>query len=1143
MQLTETISQYIENQFPAIYREEGELLVAFVTAYYEYLEETGLINRKMFKIKDIDETFDEFVEFFRKKYLDSFPFISATDDRFLIKNIIDYYKSKGSEQSLKLLMKLLFNEEVDVYYPRLDVLRPSDSRWVVPYYLELTFSPRTRRFLGKEVTGSNSGAKGFVEGIVSKRINGRIIDLLYLSNIRGNFVLGDLITDDGNLFKSPKMIGSLTSVSDIDTNEAGYAVGQRLRVISQNGVGALARISRIFSSSDRVNIQLLDGGYGYTLDDDTRIYTSKDVLFCDNENFEFSDFEIVTQKLEKINAPSIELEIGDEVIGYDIGDVEIARGRVVSIEQDFITVEIDEGSLKPRYTLGLDQENRFFISDILEVEKEYTLDIENIVGVFLEGEEILQREIVSGISTKIASGIVDSVIGDTLNIIIAFGRFEEGLTITGKTSGTTATISSSELTSNDIRLSVIEAEEFANTIVVELYSTPSFDEESTDEENGEAITVADLENKAIKDLSSNKRNLVIESFDSENYVIINSLEETITSYNDVSAVGILIGQREDNIGISRNKYPFIYVDDTPNYITSSITNVSKEITRIGSGSGAGFDIASLENEETIDLGSEIINSDNIIGTSFLDVALGGANTAAGTIEMNSGIGRVTECIVFDGGSGYANSSTVTFVGGGKNDSDPLFSASATVTTDGSGEIVSITVTDPGEGYLEVPDIVISDGSGANVAVIMEYGFGFQKLPYSNLGTVINDALEKKQTIIGTISSITNISRGVGYDVNPYLKVLNPFISSYNINNAWLTRGLQIGGTFALNEIVEASNGAKGQIIGFDQNRLLVKKLSFQNRFSAPDTLTGTLTGATADLLEVDIQPSRVMGDNAEFRTFVNLADGIIAEVEIISSGYGYVDNERVDLLDDNNVLAAFGLGSILNQGKSLGYWETTTSHLNDKKLHDNYFYQEYSYQIESSLSFERYEVIVRNLLHVAGMELFGKIGINTRIETDKEVFTSISTGSPVFTTTDMIGDQNIVGVQYEEINVDATESGVGRISTDVVIIDGGFGYSNTSVLEFIGGGIDANTQPTEVAEASIVTDEFGTITEFIITNQGEGYWSLPEVSIEDGNGAIIEISVDYGYGFPKLPYSNLDTNINDAISQGEILFNEEEVLF
>jgi hypothetical protein len=41
---TKQISQLIESQFPAIYREDGETLVAFIQAYYEFLESSDKLH-------------------------------------------------------------------------------------------------------------------------------------------------------------------------------------------------------------------------------------------------------------------------------------------------------------------------------------------------------------------------------------------------------------------------------------------------------------------------------------------------------------------------------------------------------------------------------------------------------------------------------------------------------------------------------------------------------------------------------------------------------------------------------------------------------------------------------------------------------------------------------------------------------------------------------------------------------------------------------------------------------------------------------------------------------------------------------------------------------------------------------------------
>ena len=62
MALDAKLSTLVENQFPAFYKEEGPKFLAFIKAYYQYLETTGKqqdIQRNLKNYKDIDTTLDE----------------------------------------------------------------------------------------------------------------------------------------------------------------------------------------------------------------------------------------------------------------------------------------------------------------------------------------------------------------------------------------------------------------------------------------------------------------------------------------------------------------------------------------------------------------------------------------------------------------------------------------------------------------------------------------------------------------------------------------------------------------------------------------------------------------------------------------------------------------------------------------------------------------------------------------------------------------------------------------------------------------------------------------------------------------------------------------------------------------------------
>ena len=76
----------------------------------------------------IREVFDKF----RRQYLPTIEIdYSSINPVQVIKNISDFYISKGTELSTQYLFKIMFGEQVDIYYPRDEIISPSAATWVV----------------------------------------------------------------------------------------------------------------------------------------------------------------------------------------------------------------------------------------------------------------------------------------------------------------------------------------------------------------------------------------------------------------------------------------------------------------------------------------------------------------------------------------------------------------------------------------------------------------------------------------------------------------------------------------------------------------------------------------------------------------------------------------------------------------------------------------------------------------------------------------------------------------------------------------------------------------------------------------------------------------------------------------------------
>lgn len=270
MEIQKLISPLIASQFPAFYREEGPNFIAFMEAYFEWLEQQGNIinhSRSMLEYIDVDSTLQDFIVHFKNQYLNKLPESIVADKRLLVKHIIDFYRSKGTEKAYRLLFRMFFNEDIDIYIPGKYLFSSSEAEWHVPHYIEVSSDIPLEQFVGFKIT-STGGATGVVENYFRKFIENKAVDVLYLSNIEGIFNFNEKILCEDlpnvNLKNAPIIFGSFSAVSIIDGG-ANYKVGD---LLTAEGSGKLGKV-RVVSTTQyngRVSFTLMNGGYGYSLD-------------------------------------------------------------------------------------------------------------------------------------------------------------------------------------------------------------------------------------------------------------------------------------------------------------------------------------------------------------------------------------------------------------------------------------------------------------------------------------------------------------------------------------------------------------------------------------------------------------------------------------------------------------------------------------------------------------------------------------------------------------------------------------------------------------------------------------------------------------------------------------------------------------
>lgn len=261
-------SDFLENRVPDFVNEEGPNFVAFLKSYYEWLEQANNaieVSKNLLNYQDIDTTNEKYLEFIRREVIPSFPREMAANTAIVAKNIIDLYRARGSEKSYRMLFRILYGEEIDVYLPSKDILRVSDGRWVQENTIRvgLPSAGNTASFSGLTVVGNSSGATGIVERIDNTFEGGVFVYELFLENIDGTFIDGETVRDSENNI-SATIINSVGPLQTVTINQGG-AFHNREDVItltSSSGSGAIGSITSV-SDDSAVEFVINDGGSGY----------------------------------------------------------------------------------------------------------------------------------------------------------------------------------------------------------------------------------------------------------------------------------------------------------------------------------------------------------------------------------------------------------------------------------------------------------------------------------------------------------------------------------------------------------------------------------------------------------------------------------------------------------------------------------------------------------------------------------------------------------------------------------------------------------------------------------------------------------------------------------------------------------------
>jgi hypothetical protein len=812
------------------------------------------MDRNIPKLRDVDTTLASFLIFFKKKYLQSLPLDTVVDTRFIIKHIQDLYKRKGSEESLRLLFRMFFDEEIEVFYPSTAILKPSDSIWGGAIYLELKPVNTVDDYpiqRGDKLQGDVSGASAFVDNIIFVNFSGTISPIAYLSNVSGTFISDDAITVTraGVSHAHGKLVlGSISeNVIQNASRSPGQVLGDKVKLVSTaSGSSATGTISEVSTTtSGTIDFIKEDGGFGYV-----------------------------------IEPPE------------DVNDVSISNQALIVAG----TTTID--SIKPGQHIEVDAGSSYTVDPITGAVGAGTGTISGAGKVVAYNHPLLY----------VRTNRQDPTPVSTPHTKAEFLSF---------VSAQFALIAAGNSTANKKMLAIL-----------------NIDTEDT------AYRLGDISNSGYDFITSR----YIDGDDSTIFALyvagtltntahINWIEDRLLPA--IYAQGF--GYKFDNLPASE------FVDITIG------SNTSVRISTIaGYNATANFEVANIDNTEQVRVITDFIGD-------FADKPL--AVIINATAMQNPGIYEIETL----GTTNFTN------FGAADNNIGTRFTASGPAT--GTG-----TVTD-----------VVATNYGMSGTLIVE------DFNAETLNTRIKDAFNSKQIKIGSIASINVTSSGSDFVNDVFSEIEYLDVARFDKRDAILTFAnpdflIEVGQivtqvvriedpSFETDDLVDYT--AKGRFLKRDGNDFYFRQLSFYDfdeAFSiSVSNNSYVLTNVRPDMTSLP------MGRNAVITGDASYLEGQIERVDVTNTGYRYQDYEKVIIRNSSGQDVATAIVRTLGPGKTEGKWSSSTSFLSDstKYLHDNDYYQEYSYDISTVIDPEKYTQLIKDTVGVAGTKVFSSPLINS----------------------------------------------------------------------------------------------------------------------------------------------------------------------
>ena len=357
---------------------------------------------------DVDKTTGDFLEYFRRDFMPTIDSKIIADKRLLAKHINNIYLSKGSMASYDFLFRVLYNEDIEVSYPRDNMIKSSDSKWTESTVINLHSEKNLLDYTKGKIVKRDNEQQVITDiqaDTITRITSGEgdnVYQMVVMEPFIGSLSIGDSVEVQSREDSTKYHLATVRGIiSDMDTTDSSVLI--RLESATDTG---------FFSAeSDDTEGILLEDATASLRTGISNLILLEEGTSTDNTANELHGKTPIMVR-ETVNTPQTEAAIGGA-----IKSEETSTGALYS-QSENVVVNL------PQSELGVGQSAKTLIGNVEDGKIEKVIVDPDLRGTgYNDGDLIVFDNTGSG--GTLAQGVVTSVSGDILlESGTTFGSFE-----------------------------------------------------------------------------------------------------------------------------------------------------------------------------------------------------------------------------------------------------------------------------------------------------------------------------------------------------------------------------------------------------------------------------------------------------------------------------------------------------------------------------------------------------------------------------------------------------------------------------------------------------------------------------------------------------------------------------------------------